>query len=97
MPPSMWPQIRRRLEGDDEPAEPVEEEEADVLDPGDDAFEPDDFDDFDEAPQVCSELLLGSEVVDAALTSELAEPDGCLVRPVSRPGPRRRPGRRARL
>ena len=46
VPPSMWPQIRRRLEGDDEPAEPVEEEEADVLDPGDDAFEPDD--DFDE-------------------------------------------------
>jgi len=27
----MWPQIRRRLDGDDEPAEPVEEEEADVL------------------------------------------------------------------
>jgi len=25
----MWPQIRRRLDGDDEPAEPVEEEEAD--------------------------------------------------------------------
>jgi len=42
----MWPQIRCRLDGDDEPAEPVEEEEADVLDPGDDAFEPDD--DFDE-------------------------------------------------
>ena len=63
MPPSMWPQIRRRLEGDDEPAESVEEDEADILDPGDDAFEPDDFDDFDEGPQVCSELLLGSEVV----------------------------------
>jgi len=46
VPPSMWPQIRRRLDGDDEPAEPVEEEEADVLDPADDAFEPDD--DFDE-------------------------------------------------
>src|SRR6478672_10530218 len=35
-------------------------------------------------PQVCSELLLGSEVFDAALTRGLAEPDGCLVRTVSR-------------
>ena len=46
VPPELWPEICRKLEGDDEPAEPLEEEEDGVLDPGDDAFEPDD--DFDE-------------------------------------------------
>ena len=35
VPESMWPELRRRLEGDDEPAEPPEEED-------DEAFEPDD-------------------------------------------------------
>ena len=42
VPPELWPEIRRRIEGDDAP-EPLEDG---VLDPGDDAFEPDD--DFDE-------------------------------------------------
>ena len=46
VPESMWPEIRRQLEGDDDAAEPVEEEEADAFYPDDDPLEPDD--DFDE-------------------------------------------------
>ena len=46
VPESMWPEIRRQLEGDDDAAEPVEEEGADAFHPDDDPFEPDD--DFDE-------------------------------------------------
>ena len=46
VPESMWPEIRRRLEGDDEPAEPPEEEDDEAFEPDDDPFEPDD--DFDE-------------------------------------------------
>ena len=46
VPESMWPEIRRRLEGDDEPAEPAGDEGADAFHPDDDPFEPDD--DFDE-------------------------------------------------
>ena len=45
VPPELWPEIRRQLEGDDEPAEPLEEEDGDGFEP-DDPFEPDD--DFDE-------------------------------------------------
>jgi hypothetical protein len=45
VPPELWPEIRRQLEGDDEPAEPLEEEDWDGIEPGDDPFEPDD--DFD--------------------------------------------------
>ena len=39
---SMWPEIRRRLEGDGGPAEPVGDEGADAFDPDVDPFEPDD-------------------------------------------------------
>ena len=45
VPESMWPEIRRRLEGDDEPAEPPGEVAWDGFEPDDDPFEPDD--DFD--------------------------------------------------
>ena len=45
VPESLWPEIRRRLEGDDEPAEPLEEDD-EAFEPDDDPFEPDD--DFDE-------------------------------------------------
>ncbi len=45
VPPELWPEIRRQLEGDDEPAEPLGEEDWDGVEP-DDPFEPDD--DFDE-------------------------------------------------
>ena len=46
VPESMWPEISRQLEGDDEPAEPLREEDVDGFEPDDDPFEPDD--DFDE-------------------------------------------------
>ena len=46
VPESMWPEIRRRLEGDDDAAEPPEEEDSDGFEPDDDPLEPDD--DFDE-------------------------------------------------
>ena len=46
VPPELWPEIRRQLEGDDEPAEPLEEEDDEAFEPDDDPFEPDD--DFDE-------------------------------------------------
>ena len=46
VPPELWPEIRRQLEGDDEPAEPPEEEDDEAFEPDDDPFEPDD--DFDE-------------------------------------------------
>ena len=46
VPESMWPEIRRRLEGDGEPAEPLEEEDDEAFEPDDDPLEPDD--DFDE-------------------------------------------------
>ena len=46
VPPELWPEIRRRLEGDDGPAEPLEEGDWDGFEPDDDPFEPDD--DFDE-------------------------------------------------
>ena len=46
VPESMWPEIRRQLEGDDEPAEPPEEEDDEAFEPDDDPLEPDD--DFDE-------------------------------------------------
>ena len=46
VPESMWPEIRRRLEGDDEPAEPLGEEDDEAFEPDDDPLEPDD--DFDE-------------------------------------------------
>ena len=42
----VWPEIRRRLEGDDEPAEPLGEEDRDGFEPDDDPFDADD--DFDE-------------------------------------------------
>jgi hypothetical protein len=47
VPESMWPEIRRRLEGDDEPAEPLEEEDWDGFEPDDDPFDSDDSDGFD--------------------------------------------------
>ena len=46
VPESMWPEIRRRLEGDDEPAEPLGEEDDEAFEPDDDPSELDD--DFDE-------------------------------------------------
>ena len=46
VPPELWPEIQRQLEGDDEPAEPLEEEDCDGFEPDEDPFEPDD--DFDE-------------------------------------------------
>ena len=46
VPESMWPELRRRLEGDGEPAELLGEEDCDGFEPDDDPFEPDD--DFDE-------------------------------------------------
>ena len=45
VPPELWPEIRRRLEGDDEPADPLEEDD-EAFEPDDDPLEPDD--DFDE-------------------------------------------------
>jgi hypothetical protein len=45
VPPELWPEIRRQLEGDDEPAEPREEEDDEAFEPDDYPFEPDnDFD-----------------------------------------------------
>ena len=46
VPQTMWPEIRRRLEGDGDSAERLEEEDWDGFEPDDDPFEPDD--DFDE-------------------------------------------------
>ena len=46
VPPELWPEIRRQLEGDGEPAEPPEEEDDEAFEADDDPFEPDD--DFDE-------------------------------------------------
>ena len=47
VPESIWPEIRRRLEGDDESAEPLEEEDWDGFEPDDDPFDSDDSDEFD--------------------------------------------------
>ena len=45
VPPELWPEIRRQLEGDDEPAEPLAQEDDEAFEPDDYPFEPDD--DFD--------------------------------------------------
>jgi hypothetical protein len=38
VPSSMWPEISRKLDGDDEAAEPLDEDEAGIFDPADDPF-----------------------------------------------------------
>ena len=47
VPQSMWPEIRRRLEGDDESAEPLEED-WDGFEPDDDPFDADDLDELND-------------------------------------------------
>jgi hypothetical protein len=47
VPESMWPEIRRRLEGDDESAEPLEED-WDGFEPDDDPFDADDLDELND-------------------------------------------------
>ena len=42
----MWPEIRRRLEGDGGAAEPLEEEGWDGFEPDDDPFDADDLDEL---------------------------------------------------
>jgi len=46
VPESMWPEILRKLKGDDQPSEPPEDD-ADIFDPGDDPFDDDDLDESD--------------------------------------------------
>ena len=49
VPESMWPEIRRQLEGNDDAAEPLEEEDDEAFEPDDDPFEPgDDFDELED-------------------------------------------------
>lgn len=47
VPESMWPEIRRHLEEDDDTAEPLEEGDWDGFEPDDDPFDADDSDQFD--------------------------------------------------
>ncbi|MGO9156405.1 hypothetical protein, partial [Mycobacterium sp.] len=46
VPESMWPEIVRKMKGEDEASEPLEDDEVDVFDPGDDPFD-DDLDELD--------------------------------------------------
>ena len=47
VPEPMWPEIRRKLEGD-EPAEPLEEEDDEAFEPADDPFDADDLDELED-------------------------------------------------
>ncbi|MGO9286708.1 MAG: hypothetical protein ACLP75_28065 [Mycobacterium sp.] len=47
VPESMWPEIVRKLKGEDEASEPLENHDADVFDPADDPFD-DELDDLDD-------------------------------------------------
>ena len=46
VPESLWPEIVRKLKGEDGASEPLEDDEADVFDPADDPFD-DDLDELD--------------------------------------------------
>ena len=46
VPEEMWPEIVRKMKGEDEASEPLEDDEVDVFDPGDDPFD-DDLDELD--------------------------------------------------
>ncbi len=46
VPESLWPEIVRKMKGEDEASEPLEDDEADVFDPADDPFD-DDLDELD--------------------------------------------------
>ncbi len=47
VPESLWPEIVRKLKGEDEASEPLEDDEADAFDPADDPFD-DDLDELDD-------------------------------------------------
>ncbi len=46
VPESLWPEIVRKMKGEDEASEPLEDDEADVFDPADDPFD-DELDELD--------------------------------------------------